>query len=162
MNAPHKALLIISRDALLASLEEGQAEKMFRLLAGLTRQGHRIILTAPEPDRWVPTRRKVDQALVDQQALMKGARAAGGDLDGVYYVPRSLLTQDRNRSGALRDILARYGEDAATATLISSSTPFLKAAKGLGLETRAVAPPGKAGDSLADILETLTGPKTTL
>lgn len=156
MNTPRKALLIISRDALLASLEEGQDERMFRLLAGLTRQGHRIILTAPEPDRWVPTRRKVDQALVDQQSLMKGVRAAGGDLDGVYYVPRSLLTQDRNRSGALGDILARYGNEAATATLVSTSTPFLKAAQNLGLNTRPVAPPGKPGKQLGEILEELT------
>lgn len=159
MNTSGKALLIISRDALLAALQDSQPERIFRLVAGLSRQGHRVILTAPEPDRWVPTRRKVDQALVDQQSLMTGVRAAGGDLDGVYYVPRSLLTQDRNRSGALRDILVRYGKEAEAATLISSSTPFLKAAQSLGLDTRVVAPPGKPGQSLDDILEQLTAAK---
>lgn len=155
MNTPRNALLIISRDALQAALQDRQPESMFRLLAGLTRQGYQIILTASEPDRWVPTRRKVDQALVDQQYLVKGVRAAGGDLDGVYYVPRSLLTQDRNRSGALKDILARYGKEAETATLVSTSAPFLKAAQSLGLGTRAVAPPGKPGEPLVEILENL-------
>jgi hypothetical protein len=152
-----RPLLIISRDALLEALRQDPATGLYRLLAGLSRKGHRIILTAPEPERWVPTRRHVDQALVDQQSLVGEVRAAGGDLDGVYYVPRSLLTQDRNRVGALRDILRRYGLEPAAAILLSSSAPFLKAAQSLGLATVEIAIAGRPGTRLVTALENLAG-----
>lgn len=107
---------------------------LFRTLAALSRRGHRIILTAPEPDRWVPTRKTVDGALESQRDLTQMARTEGAEIEGVYYVTRSLLTQDRNREGALKDILARYAVNADRATLISASAPFLKAASRLGIE----------------------------
>jgi len=155
MNAQVRPLLIISRDLLLQARNGVHSEPLFRLLAGLGRRGYRIILTASEPERWLPTRGTVDQALVDQQELTRGVRSAGGDLDGVYYVPRSLLTQDRNRTGALEDILARYGVKAGAAILISSSTPFLRAAERLGIAIREIALAGKPGDSVLGALETL-------
>ncbi|HSM69295.1 MAG TPA: hypothetical protein VK830_06235 [Xanthomonadales bacterium] len=155
MASNDKPLLIISRDALLEALQKAGSGPVFRLVAGLGRKGHRIILTAPEPERWVPTRRHVDQVLVEQQTLMKSARAAGGDIDGVYYVPRSLLTQDRNRREALEDILRRYQLAPDSAILLSSSAPFLKAAHRLGIDTREIAPPGKPGRALLPELEEL-------
>lgn len=150
-----KSLVIISRDALLAALQGEQDSALLRLVASLSRKGKRVILTAPEPDRWVPTRRNVDQALVDQQSLTLKIRAAGGDLDGVYYVPRSLLTQDRNRLGALKDILARYGADVDKAVLISASAPFLKAAENLGIQALPVAAPDKPGRRIEAVLESV-------
>lgn len=150
-----KSLVIISRDALLAALGGDEEGALLRLVASLSRKGKRVILTAPEPDRWVPTRRNVDQALVDQQALTRKVRAAGGDLDGTYYVPRSLLTQDRNRLGALKDILARYGLSADQAALVSASAPFLKAAESLGIQALAVAAPDKQGRRIGAVLEAL-------
>jgi hypothetical protein len=56
----------------------------------------------------------------------------------VYYVPRSLFTQDHNREQALRDILARYAARESHTLLVSASSPFLKAAHMLGIETREV------------------------
>lgn len=155
MNTPSRPLLIISRDPLLEAMGDVRAQALFRLLAGLSRKGHRIILTASEPERWLPTRGNVDKALIDQKNLTQGVRSAGGDLDGVYYVPRSLLTQDRNRAGALEDILGRYGVKPASSVLVSSSTPFLRAAERLGIATREVALPGKAGEGVFEILEAL-------
>lgn len=148
-----KFLLIISRDTLLSAVQGDPGGSLLRMLATLGRSGTRVILTAPEPDRWVPTRRNVDQALIDQQRLTGDVRAAGGELDGVYYVARSLLTQDRNRLGALEDLLRRYGIPASEALLVSASAPFLKAAGSLGIATRAVAGPGKGG--VAEVLATL-------
>ena len=148
-------LLIISRDTLLQSLPELAPEKVFRMLARLTRSGFHLLLTAPEPERWVPTRGNVDDALNSQSELMEHSRAAGAEIEGVYYVPRSLLTQDRNREGALRDILKRYSVEPGDTTLISSSSPFLKAASRLGITTFQVTPPGKQGNSFSSAVQSL-------
>jgi hypothetical protein len=86
---------------------------------------------------------------------MERTRAAGGELEGVYYVPRSLLTQDRNREGALVDILKRYSMESADTVLLSSSSPFLKAASRLGIATLEVGLPGKQGESLSSALKRL-------
>jgi len=158
----NQKLLLISRDTLLKALsgssgkqQDTDSKQLLRNLAGLSRRGYHILLTAPEPERWVPTRGNVDDALNSQNTLMEETRAAGGELEGVYYVHRSLLTQDRNREGALRDILKRYSLDAGSATLISSSAPFLKAAERLGLTACEVALPGKSGDGLQLVLKKL-------
>jgi len=148
-------LLIISRDTILELLPGPSSERVFRLLAGFTRKGVHILLSAPEPERWVPTRGNVDSALNNQKILMERARSVGGELEGVYYVPRSLLTQDRNRKGALRDILKRYSVQSSDAALISSSSPFIKAADLLGLVTFKISLPDKQGQSFLDALNDL-------
>ena len=155
MAPPSQNLLIISRDTLLQSLTELAPDKIFRMLARLTRSGFHLLLTAPEPERWVPTRGNVDNALNSQSELMGHARAAGAEIEGVYYVPRSLLTQDRNRAGALRDILKRYSVEPGDTTLISSSSPFIKAAIRLGITALQVTPPGKRGNSFSSTIEGL-------
>ena len=58
---------------------------------------------------------------------------AGGILDGVYYVPRSLLTQKRNREQAFKDIMQRYSLDPESCHLYSSSQKFVSVAKELGI-----------------------------
>ncbi|NNL96137.1 MAG: hypothetical protein HKO64_10995, partial [Xanthomonadales bacterium] len=80
-------LIIISRDTLLEALQSEEAQGLFRDMAALSRRGHRILLTAPEPDRWVPTRKTVDGALDAQRDLTEKARTEGADIEGIYYVP---------------------------------------------------------------------------
>lgn len=138
MPAMTPSLLIISRDALWLNEAGLVSDKIFRLLAKITRRGCHLLLTAPEPDEWLPTRGSADGALARQGGLQKAIADAGGNLDGVYYVPRSLLTQDRNREGALRDILERYSTSAESVALISFSAPFIKAAEHLKIDTRAI------------------------
>jgi hypothetical protein len=136
MGPIHHPLLIVSCKLLLRV--EGSAQKLtvFRRLANLTRSGTHLLLTASEPDQWFPTRNNVDNVLTAQGRLQAYLREAGGDFDGVYYVPRSMFTQDRNRLGALKDILSRYGAEAEHAQLITSSKAFAKAAGRLGIEAR--------------------------
>ncbi len=148
-------LLIISRDTLLDVLNEPASAKIFRSMAGLSRRGLHVLLSAAEPDRWVPTRGNVDSALNSQKILMEKANEAGGGIEGVYYVPRSLLTQDRNREGAIQDILKRYSVQAEETILISSNSPFIKAAIRSGISTYQIALPGKPGISLAEALSAL-------
>lgn len=148
-------LLIISRDTLLDAQKEATSKKLFRTLAQISRRGIHILLSAPEPERWVPTRGNVDSALNQQNELMKLTNEAGGGIEGVYYVPRSLLTQDRNREGALKDILKRYSVLAGHSVLFSSSTPFIKAAERMGISSQKIALTGKQGTKLIYALASL-------
>jgi hypothetical protein len=149
MNAAvQQKLLIISRDALLEAEPLPSSEHVFRRLSSLNRSGFHLLLTAPEPDHWLPTRGNVDDALNSQGKLQERIHSAGGELDGVYYVPRSLFTQDRNRTGALRDILQRYTATPSQAILVSSSIPFLKAAERLGIQTHEITVSGQEESNL--------------
>ncbi len=136
MGRPGYPLLILSRDVLLSAEDSKASASLFRALANLTRKGHHLLLTAPEPDKWFPTRGNVDNVLTAQSRLQAAIQECGGDLDGVYYVPRSLFTQDRNRRGALEDIMRRFSVKPANTMLISNSAPFLKAAESLGIRTQ--------------------------
>jgi hypothetical protein len=153
MPAGGHRLLIISRDALLDQEKSEGSEDVYRLLAYFTRRGIQVLLTAPEPDHWVPTRGMVDDALDSQQRLQQRIRSAGGEFEGVYYVPRSLLTQNRNREGALQDILERYSISSRQAMLISGSIPFLKAASRLGIQTHEIVRTPSGDSSLRSELE---------
>lgn len=148
-------LLLLSRDTLLQAEPTPAGPRIIRLLASLTRKGVHVLLTAPEPDHWFPTRGNVDQALADQSRLQKAIKEAGGSLDGVYYVPRSLFTQDRNREGALQDILARYSARIENTLLVSASQPFLRAAERLALETRPIPEGPEGAERLEAVLEEL-------
>ncbi len=145
-------LLIISRDTLLEAEPRAHSEQVFRKLASLNRTGHHLLLTAAEPDHWVPTRGNVDDALNSQAKLQQRIHETGGELEGVYYVPRSLFTQDRNREGALKDILQRYAATPRQAILVSSSVPFLKAAARLGIATHEII---TAGENESNLLKEL-------
>lgn len=148
-------LLIISRDLLLDVCKRPSADFIFRQLANLNRRGIQILLTAAAPDNWVPTRGSVDDALKNQAKIKEKMEVAGGNIDGVYYIARSLLTQDRNRAGALRDILRRYGLKPDEACLLSASKPFIKVAIRLGVPTLDVttSPMG-----VSQLIETIKNP----
>jgi hypothetical protein len=144
MSKSEHELLLISRDDILAVMKESTADRagdrMFRLLATLTRQGFHLLATAPQPDRWSGEHGSPDDALLGPDSIRKRLSDAGGKLDGVYYVRRSLLTQGRNREEALQDILQRYGVTAGNCILISSHRKFLGAARGLGFQTMPLGP----------------------
>jgi len=148
-------LLIISRDTLLRARGDRRAAHIFRVLANITRKGRHLILTAPEPDQWFPTRGSDDNALADQGTLNRVISDAGGNMEGVYYVRRSRFTQNRNRLGALTDILSRYAVEPPQALLISSSRPFLKAAERLGIQTSAISKADEGMRELRRLLEAL-------
>lgn len=137
-------LLIVSCKVLEFVEDSPLAPRIFRLLGRRTREGAHLLLTASEPDQWFPTRGKKDSVLSRQARLLKRLQEAGGELDGVYYVSRSMFTQDRKRATALRDILRRYGLEPADVTLVSSSGAFLRAARRLDIQTMTVVP-GEAG-----------------
>jgi hypothetical protein len=140
MSKSEHELLLVSRDDILAVMKESPADRVFRLLATLTRQGYHLLATAPQPEEWTGEHGSPDDALLGPESIRKRLSDAGGKLDGVYYVRRSLLTQGRNRNEALQDILQRYGVRAGNCTLISSHRKFLGAARGLGFQTIPLGP----------------------
>jgi len=128
-------LLLISRDDILGMMEQDSGERALRLLASLTRQGWHLLATAPQPEEWTGEHGSPDDALLGPNSIRKRLSDAGGTLDGVYYIRRSLLTQKRNREDALVDILGRYSIKPEQAMLLSSKRNFVKAARNLGLRT---------------------------
>jgi hypothetical protein len=139
MSRSEHELLLVSRDDILVVMREddtAQADQVFRLLATLTRQGYHLLATAPQPEKWTGEHGSPDDALLGPDSIRKRLADAGGKLDGVYYLRRSLLTQRRNREDALQDILRRYGVIAENCILISSRKKFLSSARDLGFQTR--------------------------
>jgi hypothetical protein len=130
---PGIRLLLISRDDILGEVERGNGAHLFRLLATLTRQGIHLLATAPQPDKWTGEHGSPDDALLGPESIRKRLADAGGKLDGVYYVRRSLLTQRRNREDALNDILQRYAAAPGHCTLMSSARKFVQVADELGI-----------------------------
>jgi hypothetical protein len=126
-------LLLISRDDIVKALNEKHGSEIFGLLASLTRRNFHLLATAPQPDRFVSSHGGPDDALLGPNSIRQQISDEGGILDGVYYVPRSLLTQRRNREQALQDMLQRYSAQADHCCLLSSSKKFVDAAMDLGI-----------------------------
>lgn len=126
-------LLMISRDDILKVGARRHGERLFRTLARLTRIGYQLLATAPQPDEWSQANGGPDDALLGPQSIRKRLADVGGVIDGIYYVPRSLFTQRRNREEALHDIMTRYAIDPDHCYLYSSSRKFVEAAMGLGI-----------------------------
>jgi hypothetical protein len=131
-------LLMVSRDDILRGAEGEDGELLFRTMARLTRLGFHLLATAPQPDDWSRSHGGPDDALLGPQSIRKRLTDVGGQLDGIYYVPRSLFTQKRNREQALKDIMKRYAIDAGRCHLFSSSAKFVEAASELGINAIAL------------------------
>jgi hypothetical protein len=126
-------LLLISRDDILDVADGEHNTRLFRILARFTRQGYHLLATAPQPDQWSSSHGGPDDALLGPGSIRERLADAGGVLDGVYYVQRSLLTQKRNRVQALEDILQRYATNPDHCHLFSSSRKFVEVARELGI-----------------------------
>jgi hypothetical protein len=129
---------MISRDDILQVGAGKQGDRLFRTLARLTRLGFQLLATAPQPDDWSRDHGGPDDALLGPESIRKRLSDAGGTIDGIYYVPKSLFTQKRNRDAALLDIMRRYAIEPSHCYLFSSSRKFVDAAIGLGIKGTAL------------------------
>jgi hypothetical protein len=129
---------MISRDDILQVGAGKQGDRLFRILARLTRLGCQFLATAPQPDDWSRDHGGPDDALLGPESIRKRLSDAGGTIDGIYYVPKSLFTQKRNRDAALQDIMRRYAIEPSHCYLFSSSRKFVDAAIGLGIKGTAL------------------------
>lgn len=141
-------LLLISRDDILENMGDELDTRLFRLLARFTRGGYHLLATAAQPEKWSSKHGGPDEALLGPNSIRKHLADAGGALDGVYYVPRSLLTQRRNRVQALEDMLHRYAVGPDHCYLFSSAKNFVAVAKELGINATCLGGKIKLLDSL--------------
>jgi hypothetical protein len=144
------SLLLISRDDILAHTREVDGDRLFRLLSRLTRQGFQFLSTAPQPEEWYSCH---DEGLLGPGSIRSRLSESGGTLDGVYYIPRSSLTQRRSRQEALNDILERYNTQAQSCFLFSSSRKFVRAASRMGIHATHLSGPDALEPALHALLE---------
>lgn len=150
-----RRLLLISRDDILASMGDELDTRLFRLLARFTRSGYHLLATASQPERWSSRHGGPDDALLGPDSIRKRLSDAGGALDGVYYVPRSLLTQKRNRVQALQDMLQRYAVSPERCYLFSSAKSYVAVAKGLGIHATHLTSKNTLQSNLKELAKTV-------
>lgn len=131
-------LLLISRKDLLDATSGQEGDRLVRTLASLTRKGFHFVATASQPDEWSKSKAISKRSRPGPKRIRDRLAEAGGILDGVYYIPRSLLTQRTRREEALKDLLERFGTLASDCYVVSSNRNFIKSAKGLGINTRKI------------------------
>ena len=129
--------------------------RLFRLLARFTRNGYHLLATASQPERWSSRSGGPDDALLGPDSIRRRLSDAGGALDGVYYVPRSLLTQKRNRVQALEDMLQRYAVTPDRCYLFSSAKNYVTVARGLGIHATYLTPKKALIDELKALSKTV-------
>ena len=151
-------LLMISRDDILQVGASKQGDRLFRTLARLTRLGFQLLATAPQPDDWSRDHGGPDDALLGPDSIRKRLADAGGTIDGIYYVPKSLFTQKRNRDAALNDIMRRYAIEPSHCHLFSSSRKFAEAAVGLGIKATALGDSKQLMQELKSLLKEVEEP----
>ena len=148
--------MLISRDDILESMGDEFDTRLFRLVARFTRNGYHLLATASQPDNWSSRTGSQhggpDDALLGPHSIRKRLADAGGVLDGVYYVPRSLLTQKRNRVEALEDMMHRYAVSPDQCYLFSSAKNYVAVAKSLGIHATHL----NSGRKLLDELKLLS------
>ena len=84
---------------------------VLRALAELHRADRPLVLLAERPDRWAPTRTRVDRALEGQSRIEREIQRGGGVLDAVLYLDFGLFSRRRKRREMLADLATRYGTD---------------------------------------------------
>ena len=91
--------------------------------------------TANQPDEWTKNNAVSRRSKPGPKRLRDRLAEAGGVLDGVYYIPQSLLTQRTRREEALKDLMARFGLQADSCHLVSSNKKLISIAESLGINT---------------------------
>jgi hypothetical protein len=127
-----------------------------RVLARLSRKGFSLLATAPQPDKWSSKQGGPDNALIGPDSIRSQLADVGGLLDGIYYVPRSLMTQRRNREEAFQDIMSRYGIEPKNIHLFSSSGKWAEMAGQLGMHATYLGSKNRLVDELNRLLAAST------
>ena len=132
---PGQPLLLISRGDLHEAAERTRGDRLVRLLARLTRQGYHLLSVASQPEDWSSKSAVSRRSQAAPRTLRERVSEAGGQIDGVYYIPRSVLTQKKKRLDALQDIMSRFGMQPSNVYLLSSGKKLLNAADSIGINT---------------------------
>ncbi len=150
-------LLLISRRDLLAAGDGPKGEALIRALSELSREGFHFVATASQPDEWSRNSAVSRRSNPEPKRIRDRLAEAGGVLDGVYYIPQSLLTQQTRREEALRDLLDRFATLPGNCYLASSNRKLLAAGSKLGINTRKISSKQPLEVILKELLTALRG-----
>ena len=94
---------------LLGSAEQPADPRWMTLLSEFKQVERPLVLLAERPDRWTPTRNRVDKAFMRQATIQTEIRRAGGALDAVIYLDLGLFGRKRQYERNMADLANRYG-----------------------------------------------------
>lgn len=102
-----KAPLLIE-SSLLADADDPTRARWLPLLSELKQVERPLVLVAERPDRWAPTRNRVDRAFMRQADFEAEIRRAGGALDAIIYLDLGLFGRKRQYQRNMADVANRY------------------------------------------------------
>lgn len=102
-----KPPLLIEAELLSGADESAQA-RWLPLLSELKQLEWPLVLVAARPDRWAPTRNRVDRAFMRQADFEAEIRRAGGTLDAIIYLDLGLFGRKRQYQRNMADVANRY------------------------------------------------------
>lgn len=102
-----KPPLLIQADLLGSADQPGRA-RWLPLVSELKQIERPLVLVAARPDRWAPTRNRVDRAFMRQADLEAEIRRAGGALDAIIYLDVGLFGRKRQYQRNMADVANRY------------------------------------------------------
>jgi len=94
--------------SLLGSAEEPADPRWMPLLSEFKQVERPLVLLAERPDRWTPTRKRVDNAFMRQATIQAELRRAGGALDAFIYLNLGLFGRKRQYERNMADLANRY------------------------------------------------------
>lgn len=130
--------VLIERSLLLDGRRRQLDSARLERVVAFQRQGHRVLLVAPKPASWRPTRRNVDRDLALQQELHQTFSRAGAELDGVLYLGTGWLSRRHRQKNEFEQTARRYGRNVGEITLIGCDDALLEAADRAGLKLEIV------------------------
>lgn len=146
-------LLLVSRRDFIEASDGPEGDFVIRTVAELTRTGFHFVATASQPDEWSRNNAVSKRSRPGPKKIRDRLADAGGILDGVYYIPQSLLTQQTRREEALTDLLDRFATMAVDCYLASSNRKLISAASKLGINTLKISQKQSLGDHLDALLK---------
>lgn len=130
--------VLIERALLLGQGDRTPDASRIERVVAFQRSGFRVLLVAPKPPSWHPTRRSVDHDLALQQQLHQLFTRAGAELDGVLYLGTGLFSRKHRQKNEFKQTARRYGRNVGEITLICCDQALIEAADRVGLKLRVV------------------------
>lgn len=144
--------LLIQLDLLVDDAGEVD-ESCLPRLAELNQAEIPIILLAPRPDTWRPTRSGMDSALSRQGVIEAAISQAGGAMDAVLYLDFGLFGRRRHRRAELRDLATRYDCEIEDLIVIAAPSRLADAVQHAGGHALDARDPAALEQRLREILE---------
>lgn len=147
-----RAPLLIELDA-LGGPNVPIDDRLIAPLAELNRSDRPVVGLAERPDRWKPSRNRVDHALQRQTEIEQAIHRGGGALDAVIYLDLGWFSREHRRRQVLADVADRYGCQTDALIALVSTTRLAEAVRTSVGRVERVSDPGLLKDLLRSFVE---------